>query len=81
MSTIVHVQYFAVFREKAACTKETRTTEAATLSDLYTELSRDHGFSLPPDQVRFAVNEDYVPQEARVEEGMTVTLIPPVAGG
>lgn len=80
MNTIT-LQYYAVLREKAGKSSETRETEASTLHELYDELREAYGFSLEADRVRAAVGEEYVKMDAPVEDGMDITFIPPVAGG
>jgi molybdopterin converting factor small subunit len=77
----VTLQYFALLREKAACAEEIRETDAKTLEELYREVRKVHGFPLEVDRVRVAVGDEYVPMETRLDEGMRVTFIPPVAGG
>ena len=43
----VHVQYFAVLRERAGRNQETVATAATTAADLYDELAARHPFGLP----------------------------------
>jgi molybdopterin synthase sulfur carrier subunit len=77
----VHVQYFAILREQRGLTEETLATSVATPDALYAELRARHGFSLPGDRVRAAVNEAFVAGSAPLREGDRVVFIPPVAGG
>ena len=77
----VHVQYFAILREQRGLNEETFSTSAATPAALYEELRARHGFTLPGDRVRAAVNEAFVAGDARLHEGDRVVFIPPVAGG
>ena len=78
---ILHIQYFAILREQRGLTAETLTTAAATPAALYDELRARHGFTLPGDRVRAAVNDEFVPSAAALREGDHVVFIPPVAGG
>jgi molybdopterin converting factor small subunit len=48
---------------------------------LYEELRARHGFTLPGDRVRAAVNDTFVSGEAGLRDGDRVVFIPPVAGG
>lgn len=80
MKTIT-LQYYAVLREKAGKSSETRETEAVTLRELYDELRTAYDFPLEAERVRAAVGEEYVDLDAPVTEGMNITFIPPVAGG
>lgn len=77
----IHVQYFALLREQRGATEEHLDTAAATPAALYEELRARHGFTLPPDSVRAAVNAEFVVPSAPLRDGDRVVFIPPVAGG
>jgi len=77
----VTLNYFAIFREQAGCTHETRKTTASTLSALYEEVRVAHGFTLSHEWVRVAVDDSYVPLDSPLLSGMVVTCVPPVSGG
>ncbi len=77
----LHIQYFAILREQRGLTQETLTTSAATPTALYEELRARHGFTLPADRVRAAVNDDFVPATRALHNGDRLVFIPPVAGG
>lgn len=77
----VHVQYFAILREQRGCTEEKLTTAAPTPAALYDELRARHGFTLPADRVRAAVNDAFVAATAPLRDGDRIVFIPPVAGG
>ncbi|MFM1850627.1 MAG: hypothetical protein RIS54_311 [Verrucomicrobiota bacterium] len=77
----LQIQYFALLREQAGREEESVTTTAATPAALYDELKARHGFSLPADRVRAAVNGAFVAADAALSEGDRVVFIPPVAGG
>lgn len=77
----LHIQYFALLREQRGVTEETLETEAATPTELYEELRAKHAFTLPADNVRAAVNGDFVLADATLRPGDTIVFIPPVAGG
>jgi molybdopterin converting factor subunit 1 len=77
----VTVQYFAILREQRGLAEETIATAAATPGALYAELRVRHGFTLPPERVRAAVNDEFVPAGTPLRESDRVVFIPPVAGG
>lgn len=79
--TRVNVQYFAILREQRGLTAESVATNAPTVSGLYEELRSRHGFTLPGNRVRAAVNDAFVPESQVLREGDRVVFIPPVAGG
>lgn len=75
------VQYFAILREQRGQAQERLTTAAATPAALYEELRARHGFTLPGDRVRAAVNDAFVEASAPLRDGDRIVFIPPVAGG
>lgn len=77
----VHVEYFAILREQRGVPAETLSTTAATPDALYAELRARHRFTLPPERVRAAVNDEFVTATTPLREGDRVVFIPPVAGG
>jgi molybdopterin converting factor subunit 1 len=77
----VRVRYFAVLRDQRGLAEESVATGAATASALYEELAARHGFTLPADRLRVAVNDEFQPWSAPVRDADLVVFIPPVAGG
>ena len=77
----VHSEYFAILREQRGLKEERLTTAATTPAALYEELRSKHGFTLPGDRVRAAVNGAFVAGDAPLRDGDRVVFIPPVAGG
>ena len=77
----ITVQYFAILREQRGIREETLATVAADAASLYEELRVRHGFSLPAERIRAAVNDAFVPANHPLAEGDRVVFIPPVAGG
>jgi molybdopterin converting factor subunit 1 len=81
MTRTIHIQYFAVLREQARRGQETRQSTAATPTELYEEVRKEHGFSLPRTMLRVAVNDEFCDWSVPLQPGDTVVFIPPVAGG
>lgn len=77
----LHVQYFALLREQAGRRAETVQSSAATPRELYAELAGRHGFSLGPDHLKVAVNDEFADWSRPLAAGDAVVFIPPVAGG
>ncbi len=77
----IRVQYYALLREQAGRSTETLTTGARTPRELYEELRKRHPFSLAPEMLRVAVNDEFGDWSQRLAEGDAVVFIPPVAGG
>jgi molybdopterin converting factor subunit 1 len=77
----VRVRYFAALRDQRGRDEEEVTTAAATAGALYDELRRSHGFTLAPDRLRVAVNDEFRPWTTQLRDADSVVFIPPVAGG
>lgn len=81
MSKKITVRYFAVFREHAGVDEETLYLEVATAGDLFAALWHRHGSSEPVGHCKVAINDVMADWQSTVQEGDTVLLFPPVAGG
>lgn len=81
MSITVHLRYFALLRDQRGLATETLVTSAADAATLYAELAAQHGFTLPVDRLRVAIDGAFVPWLAPLHEGAQLVFIPPVAGG
>jgi molybdopterin converting factor small subunit len=77
----IHVQYYAVLREQAGTSDEILMSAATTPADLYRELQMRHGFSLTPELLRVAINDEFCEWSRPLGAGDRVVFIPPVAGG
>ncbi len=77
----VRLQYYAQLREQAGCSEEALETAASTLAALYAEAQVRHGFALPLEALKVAVNQRFAHWEDVPADGDVVVFIPPVAGG
>lgn len=75
------IQYFAVFKDLAGSSEEAYEGSAKTPLDLYKELQAKYQFHLESTQLRVAINDQFQPWDAILQEGDKVTFIPPVSGG
>jgi sulfur-carrier protein len=79
--TTVTLQYYAQLREQAGVSGEQLHTAAVSLRALYDELCVRHGFLLPADALKVAVNARFSDWDRALCDGDTIVFIPPVAGG
>ncbi|SMF53082.1 MoaD/ThiS family protein [Pseudobacteriovorax antillogorgiicola] len=77
----VRLQYYALFREKAARESEEVQTTARTAGDLYEELAERYHFGMGAKHVRVAVNESFQGMDVELNPGDHLVFIPPVSGG
>ncbi|HEX5693156.1 MAG TPA: MoaD/ThiS family protein [Arenimonas sp.] len=76
----VTVLYFASLRDAAGIGEEMLPTPA-TLPALYETLRQRHGFALPADRLRVAMDGEFVAWETTPRDGAEIAFIPPVSGG
>ena len=79
--TAVTVLYFASLRDASGVASEEIRSTATDLRALYEELQLRHGFVMPINRLRVAVNGDFASWDDRLIEGSEVAFIPPVSGG
>jgi molybdopterin-guanine dinucleotide biosynthesis protein A len=77
----ITVQYYALLREQAGRREEALATAARTPRELYAELARRYPFTLAPEMLRVAINNEFRDWSTPLAEGDAVVFIPPVAGG
>lgn len=80
MKTIT-VRYFAVFRERAGISEESVSIDAATAADVFAATRERHGSAEPLAHCKVAINDEMTTWDTVVEDGDTILLFPPVAGG
>ena len=77
----LEVLYFASLRDAAGMAAETVETTAADAAALYAELQARHGFALPRERLRVAVDGAFAHWDDALREGSEVAFVPPVSGG
>jgi molybdopterin synthase sulfur carrier subunit len=77
----IRLQYFAILREQRGLAHESLATATETAAALYDELRERHGFTLPGDRLRVAINGEFAPWDTPLADGAELVFIPPVAGG
>ena len=81
MSASVTVLYFASLRDAAGVASESFATQASDLRVLYLELRARHGFAMPVERVRVAVDGAFAGMNDAPRHGSEIAYIPPVSGG
>ena len=77
----VRVLYFASLRDAAGIPEEAAQTDAADAAALYAELQARHGFGIPRERLRVAIDGAFAQWSDALREGSEVAFIPPVSGG
>ena len=77
----ITVRYFAMFREYAGRDEETLTVDVATAADVFDVTKDRHGSSEPTGHCKVAINDVMADWDSPIDDGDTVLLFPPVAGG
>ena len=77
---MITVLYFASLRDAAGCDSE-QMPLPASLEELYRELRARHGFALPRERLRVAVDGAFASWDTPLRAGSEVAFLPPVSGG
>jgi molybdopterin synthase sulfur carrier subunit len=77
----ITVKYFAMFREHAGVGEETLELDAVTARDVFVATRPRHGSDEPDGHCKVAINDEMATWDSPVDDGDTVLLFPPVAGG
>lgn len=75
------VLYFASLRDAAGVASESVEADAGDLRALYERLRERHGFALPVERLRVAVDGAFARWDEAPRAGSEVAFIPPVSGG
>ena len=79
--TTVKLLYFASLRDAAGMADETLSTRAADLQGVYADARARHGFALPVERLRVAVDGAFARWDDVPRDGAEIAFIPPVSGG
>ncbi len=74
------VLYFASLRDAAGVASEPVDADG-DLRGLYDRLRARHGFALPSERLRVAVDGEFARWDQPVRAGSEIAFIPPVSGG
>lgn len=77
----ITIRYFAMFRENAGVGEEQLSLDVTTAADVFEATRHRHGSPEPQGHCKVAINDRMADWGSSVEDGDTVLLFPPVAGG
>ena len=77
----VRILYFASLRDAADRDSEDVATIGSDVRALYEELRRRHGFTMPAERLRVAVNGEFAGWDRALADGDEVAFLPPMSGG
>jgi molybdopterin converting factor small subunit len=77
----ITVRYFAMFREHAGLGEETLDMNVVTALDVFEKTRSRHQSTEPTGHCKVAINDEMADWDSVVNDGDTVLLFPPVAGG
>ena len=77
----IYVQYFALLREQRKESSEKLLTTATSARELYLQLQTKYHFTLSPNLIRVAINNEFKDWDTPLKSGDNIVFIPPVAGG
>lgn len=81
MSREIFIQYYAALREARGIPQETILTSAETPRELYEQLQKLYGLSLPLNAMSVAINHALSSWSARLKPNDTVVFLPPFSRG
>ncbi len=85
MNNVIHILYFASFREQLGQGEESLPASYATISELLVDLAErgEHWKTvlLENQNLQMAVNHDVASRETPLKAGDEVAFFPPVTGG
>ncbi|MBC7472912.1 MAG: MoaD/ThiS family protein [Candidatus Sericytochromatia bacterium] len=77
----INIEYFAKLREERGCSSEVIETSASTVGEMYKLLQEKYKFSIPFENLKVAINENFSNWNEKINDNDTVVFIQPVAGG
>lgn len=77
----ITIRYFALFREQAGTDSEVIEVDVATAADIFEMTQHRHSIKEPQGHCKVAINDVMADWNSPLQDGDTVLLFPPVAGG
>ncbi|MFK8032437.1 MAG: MoaD/ThiS family protein [Gammaproteobacteria bacterium] len=77
----LHIEFFAALREQSGLSQKSIDSESTDAAQVYSELAKEHGFTLTPADLKLAVNDEFADWSRTLCDGDRLVFIPPVSGG
>ncbi len=77
----LHLEYFAALREQSGRRTQKLETSLTSAPEIYAHLASEHGFTHGPEDLKLAVNDEFVDWSHTLGDGDRLVFIPPVSGG
>jgi molybdopterin synthase sulfur carrier subunit len=77
----VRILYFASLRDAADRDHEDVATAGRDARALYEQVRQRHGFTMPAERLRVAVNGEFAGWDRALAEGDEIAFLPPMSGG
>jgi len=79
----VRIKFFAILRERAGTSEATKEiASGSTVADLWRQLQSDYPkLDVPGIRLLYAVNQNYVSVDEKLNDNDEVVFVPPVSGG
>ncbi|ADE53357.1 molybdopterin converting factor subunit 1 [Coraliomargarita akajimensis] len=77
----ITILYFAQLAELAGKTEEQRHVDSSSVEQLYHSLKEDYTFPHSFDAIQVAINHELTPEGRPLQDGDTLTFLPPMTGG
>ena len=81
MKKNVTLRYFALVGARRGTQTEAYETEAGTARQLLHEIQANGQFPLTTNNVKAAINDEFVEWDAPIRDGDQITFLPPFSGG
>lgn len=75
------ISYFGLLAERRGLSEESLDSDAATPLALYQELDARHRLGLAANDMRAAVNDEFVSWDHPLQRNDRVAFLPPMSGG
>ncbi|MBT3636307.1 MAG: MoaD/ThiS family protein [Opitutae bacterium] len=77
----ITVLYFGQLKQQAGTASETLEMDDAPVAELYRQLKKRHGLSMPFENLRAARNETFCKGTEAIRADDVIAFMPPMSGG